>query len=185
LGFNVGRSFMTGYDLNNRLNELHKGTFAPPQPTTLDYVPSGLRAEADEKYINSIPARQWGTYLKEKDKNNGIVFRLPPSKPSGANVSKNAIPAGNKLKGAPVYKTPMGYVVGREGEYEFPPPLEQIRLQQGVEFMKNFSGALKEKYSDAFEKAKNTVSSTPNNGIPKPDYDALKTRTMYPSFGSK
>jgi hypothetical protein len=87
-----------------------------------------------------------------------------------------------------VRKTVNGYVTGK--------PIEVIpqKLNMIPEFFRNFGGEAAAEYPKSWNSAKNTVASAASSAVSsvanklKPDqgsYDALKTRTKYPSFGSK
>jgi hypothetical protein len=81
---------------------------------------NGLVANTDEKFISGIPVRQWSAYLKQKDKNNGIVGRTPPDKtyrqrvqevmPHGVTVPDTVQSIGNEPEGKPIYKTDYDYL---------------------------------------------------------------------------
>jgi hypothetical protein len=178
LGLNAIRAVASAGSFQKQLDSLYNDAYAPEQPTMTQFLTSNFPSQIDMKAISEIPANQQYTYLKQQDKNNGVLFRIPPDKTKKQQMQEsmpdiplpeNLIPTGNELEGVPVYKRNGKYVRGDE---TFSSLIK--------EFVSHLSDEAKKHYSEALAAVSQGPDPTPRN-----KYDTLKLRTQYPSGAAK
>jgi hypothetical protein len=187
LGLNALRALNTYNVLGTRLNEIQNDTIAPGTPTADQFMLNGVAANADANFIADTPINEWAAYLKQQDKNNGVMFRIPTERshserikqliragildPNQAKVSPNFVPPDVEAMGKPVYTVPDTWynrLMGTTGKLTDEPPYsrgpytdaERKAMKNITEFTSNFGQELKPKYTETLDALKNFGQSS-------------------------
>jgi hypothetical protein len=177
-GINGVRAANAVTGASDRVEQLKDYRYAPDSPTSSSYFWNGLNAHVDEDVIQHIPANEWPAYLKQNDRNKGIAYRI-----YGDNEVKNdrLLPSAHRGKAVYEIETPhYGYVTKKyvhEDDMGFHP------VRKSKEFLNNFGEEASKNYSESglislLDKLSPYLKDTK-------EYEKLKLRTKYPSFGSK
>jgi hypothetical protein len=182
-GLQGTRALNTLKGVNDAREQLKNDTFAPNDPGAWQYFGDGVTATNNENFIASLPAAEMPAYLRQRDKNNGIVARI------GDKPDPNAF---FQLKGDPVYRvktqtpqnTPYGRRINPKRKSQSFLTTEPSELRRTVQGVKDYGNNLGQELLNNYGLRRGGGNSEPAPTVRQnPDYQQI--RMSYPSFANK